>query len=340
MFKKFLVVILIAMPVLLSACEKKTENGRTELRVGVVLYKNDDPFINAMTEEIKEDLQGFENEDMHISTTIRYADGSQRIEDGVVDEMLSAGCDVLCVNLVDRTIPGNIIDAAKNKDVPVIFFNREPVYADLISWDKLYYVGSNAGESGDIQGVLAAAAIKANKKTDKNRDGKIQYVVLEGESGHQDSIIRTDRVVETLMAEGIELEKLSYQTADWSRAQAENKMTQMINTYGSEIELVLSNNDEMAIGAIEAYNKKNVELRKRPLIFGTDGMPDALNAIKEGTLAGTVYNDKEGQAMEIAKLAVALFKGEDLSGFNITNERYIMLEYAGITAENVDEYMD
>ena len=323
-----------------SACGESRESAGASLRVGVVLYRNDDPFINSMTEMIKEDLAGFENEELRVTTTVRYGDSNQRTQDEVVEEIINAGCDVLCVNLVDRTIPGNIIDAAKAKDIPVIFFNREPVYADLISWDKLYYVGSKASESGQIQGQLATAAIKANKKIDRNHDGKIQYIVLEGEVGHQDAIIRTDSAVDTLIANGIELEKLSYQTADWNRAQAENKMTQMINRYGNDIELVLANNDEMALGAIEAYNKKDILQRKRPLIFGTDGLTDALTAVKDGTLSGTVYNDKEGQAEVIAKLALALFTGEELSDFNFENERYLMLGYEGITTENVDEYME
>ena len=336
------ILLLLAVLTLtpLGGCAKKDEDSGKQLRVGVVLYKNDDPFINSLTEHLKSDLESFENEELRIVTTVRNGESSQRTEDAVVEEIIDAGCDVLCVNLVDRTVPGNIIDAAKSADIPVIFFNREPVREDLMSWDKLYYVGCKASESGQIQGKLAYEAIKKNRKSDKNKDGKIQYIVLEGETGHQDAIIRTDSVVDTLKASGIELEKLSYQTADWSRAQAENKMTQMINRYDNQIELVLANNDEMALGAIEAYNKKNIEAKKRPLIFGTDGLPDALNAVAEGTLAGTVYNDKEGQAEAIAKLALSLYKGDDLSDFAFVDERYLMLDYAGITAENVNDYME
>ena len=87
--------------------------------------------------------------------------------------------------------------------------------------DRLYYVGGKAKQSGELQGELAANYIKDNKKVDRNNDGKIQYVILEGEMGHQDAIIRTESVVECLKANGIALEKLSYQIANWNRAQAQ-----------------------------------------------------------------------------------------------------------------------
>ena len=85
---------------------------------------------------------------------------------------------------------------------------------------------------------------------DRNRDGKIQYAILEGEPNHQDAIIRTESVVNTLKNSGIELERLSYQIANWNRAQAQNRMNQIIGQYPTEIEVVLANNDAMALGAV------------------------------------------------------------------------------------------
>ena len=130
---------------------------------------------------------------------------------------MDEGCNVLCVNLVDRADPSEIIDLAREHEVPIIFFNREPVAEDLQQWDKLYYVGAEAEQSAGSQGELAAELVKENSSLDKNRDGKIQYVVLEGEAGHQDAIIRTENAVNTLKESGIEVEKLSCQIANWNR---------------------------------------------------------------------------------------------------------------------------
>ena len=84
--------------------------------------------------------------------------------------MLEDGCDIICVNLVDRTEPVTIIDMAEKKDVPVIFFNRELVEQDLERWDKLYYVGAKAFESGIMQGEMAADIFKKDPAADKNGD--------------------------------------------------------------------------------------------------------------------------------------------------------------------------
>ena len=81
-------------------------------------------------------------------------------------------------------------------------------------------------------------------------------------------------------------------------------MSRLIEQYGDEIELVISNNDEMALGAVEAWQKAGYDCRNWPVIFGIDGLDDALEAIKTGKMKGTVYNDKEDQAMELAKLSV------------------------------------
>ena len=270
---------------------------------------------------------------------VRDAAGVQRTQDDQVKELINAGCDVLCVNLVDRADPSEIIDMAREHEVPIIFFNREPVAEDLMQWDQIYYVGADAEESGVMQGELAADMIKNNSQTDRNRDGKIQYVVLEGEPGHQDAIIRTETAVKTLTDSGIELEKLSYQIANWNRAQAENRMEQLIGQYPNQIELVLSNNDDMALGAMDAYKKLNYTETALPVFFGIDGTDAGLEAVVDSELAGTVYNDKEGQAKAMAELCWALITGDGMEELEFQKERCIYLPYAKVTEENADEFI-
>lgn len=338
--KQAYILIFALLLTLLTGCGGYEESKRNIMRVGVVLYKQDDPFINALTECLKQDFTDMETEEFKIIMTVRDGDDEQSTQDEVVEEIIDAGCDVLCIDLVDRTAPSRIIEMAKKENIPIIFFNREPVREDLMQWERMYYVGADAQQSGVIQGEIAADVIKSKSDIDKNKDGRIQYVLLEGEAGHQDAIIRTDCVVKTLMNEGIELEKLSYQFADWNRAQAENKMTQLINQYGDDIELVLANNDEMALGAVAAYDNSEEYKGKRPVIFGIDGLSDALTAVAEGTIQGTVYNDKEGQALKMARLAVDLYNDEPLVEYDFTNGKYIILPYHRIDVSNVADYME
>lgn len=322
-----------------TGCQKKEKNLDKTLRVGVVTYTQDDPFINAMTQELKDNLKSMENDNFRIIVSEKNGDDSQRDQDEVVEEMIDAGCDIMCVNLVDRTAPGKIIKLARQNNIPIIFFNREPVKEDLMQWNKLYYVGCDAEQSGVMQGQIAADYIKANKNVDKNNDGKIQYVLLEGEAGHQDAISRTDSSVKTIINNGINLEKLSYQFADWNRGQAENRTTQLIDQYGNNIEMIISNNDEMAIGAVEAYKKSGYGEDEWPIICGIDGLNDALIAVKEGQMQGTVYNDKEDQSMEIAKLVVDIFKGNDLKKHNLDSGKYYVSQYKKVDINNVDDFI-
>lgn len=337
--KIYVLVLAVAMIVSLMGCGSSNKKTNKTMRVGVVTYTSDDPFINAMVEKVKSQLKTMETTNMNVIVSVRSGDNDQREQDEIVDEMIDAGCDVLCVNLVDRTAPANIIKSARQSDIPVIFFNREPVRDDLMQWEKLYYVGCDAKESGDMQGEIAANYIKNHSEVDRNGDGKIQYVLLEGEAGHQDAISRTDCSVKTIMEGGVELEKLSYQFADWNRGQAENRMTQLISQYGSQIELVISNNDEMALGAVEAYNNSKISRDRWPVIFGIDGLDDALQAIKQGNMQGTVYNDKEDQAGEIARLAVDLFKGSSLDGHRLDEGRYYVSPYWKVDVDSVDDFL-
>ena len=324
----------------LTGCGKQDTKADHMLRVGVVTYTPDDPFINAMTDIIKSNLKAKESNTMKVIVSVRSGDNDQQEQDEIVEEMIDAGCDVLCVNLVDRTAPSNIVRMARQNDIPVIFFNREPVREDLMQWEKLYYVGCDAEQSGIMQGEIAAEYINSHPEVDKNKDGKIQYVLLEGEAGHQDAISRTEYSVKTLMKNDVILEKLSYQLADWNRGQAENRMNRLISQYGKEIELVISNNDEMALGAVEAYRKAGYVREDWPVIFGIDGLEEALEAVEAGEMQGSILNDRVDQAKEMAKMAVKLFEGEEFDQESLKEGRYYFSEYQKVDGSNIDEYLN
>ena len=313
----------------LSGCSGKSDQTEKTLRVGVITYTQDDPFINGLTDELKEQLKAMENKERRIIVSTKSGNDDQQEQNEKVEEMIDAGCDVLCVNLVDRTAPYRIIRMARNENIPVIFFNREPVKEDLMQWDKLYYVGCDAEQSGIMQGEIVADYIKNHPEVDKNQDGKIQYVLLEGEAGHQDAISRTEYSVKTLMKNNVSLEKLSYQFADWNRGQAENRMTRLISQYEDGIELVISNNDEMALGARQAIEAEGYDI---PCI-GIDGITDAVAAVKEGRMIASDFQDAEGQISGAIDAAVAHLNGEEV-------EKEIWIPFQMITPDNADEYVD
>ena len=323
---------------ILAGCGKTAPGEDGKIYVGVTYYNQTDTYLGELLNCLKKEWKERESEKVDITVTVREAAGSQRTQDDQVKEMLDAGCNVLCVNLVDRASASEIIDLAREKDVPVIFFNREPVAEDLRQWEKLYYVGADARQSGSLQGELAADLIWENEQIDRNRDGKIQYVVLEGEPGHQDTIIRTENAVDTMKSKGIELEKLSYGIANWNRVQAQNRMEQMIGQHQNDIELVLANNDAMALGAIDAYKKLNYTESTLPVFLGIDGTAEGLQAVRDGSMYATVYNDKEKQAEVIAERAGSLSLGQGAGDLELENGKSIYRPYRKVTRENVSEF--
>lgn len=274
----------------LSGCSGKSDQTEKTLRVGVITYTQDDPFINGLTDELKAQLKAMENKERRIIVSTKSGNDDQQEQNEKVEEMIDAGCD--------------------------------------------------AEQSGIMQGEIAAEYINSHPEVDKNKDGKIQYVLLEGEAGHQDAISRTEYSVKTLMKNDVILEKLSYQLADWNRGQAENRMNRLISQYGKKIELVMSNNDEMALGAVEAYRKAGYAREDWPVIFGIDGLEEALEAVKAGEMQGSILNDRVDQAKEMAKMAVELFEGEDFEQESLKEGRYYFSEYQKVDGSNIDEYLN
>ena len=159
---------------LLCACAEQQTESADKIYVGVTCYNRSDTFLEELINAFKDKMSDLEEENLDSVVTIRDAAGSQRTQNDQVRELIDAGCNVLCVNLVDRADPSEIIDLARESDVPIIFFNREPVAEDLQQWDKMYYVGADAKESGVMQGEIAADVILADSQIDRNKDGKIQ----------------------------------------------------------------------------------------------------------------------------------------------------------------------
>lgn len=311
------------------------------IRIGVSVYDQYDTFVSQMMEEfnacaaLQEEATG-----TAINIDVYNAADSQSIQNNQVEEMLKDGCNVICVNLVDRTEPSAIIDMAEKNNVPVIFFNRELVEEDLERSEQLYYVGAKAFESGIMQGEIAADTLISRPGADKNGDGVFQYMVLEGEAGHQDAIVRTEYSVSTIIENEVEVEKLGYAIANWNRAQAQTKMTQMLSEYGSQIELVLANNDDMALGAIDALKASEFPRGEWPVVVGIDGTDVGLAAVAEGEMAGTVYNDKEGQARAMLDLAYALSVDGDLTELALEDGKYIRLPYAKVGPDDIADYVE
>ena len=298
------------------------------VKIGACIYRFSDAFMlrfrNAMSSESTK--EGAE-------LVLADSQNDQATQDSQVDEFIANGVNVLIINPVDRMKSQSIIDKAKSADIPVVFINREPPASILSTYSKAYYVGAKAEESGIEAGEIIASYFKSHPEADKNKDGKLQFVMLRGENGHQDMILRSRYSVEAISKAGIPPVEIAGAIANWDKLQAMNIMNAFIMSIGPEnIEAVIANNDEMALGAVEAlkandYNKGDAEMYIP--VVGVDANASALDAMNRGEMLGTVLNDADGQGSAAVKLAVMLAKGQDVSK-EVTDGKYIWIPYQKI----------
>ena len=192
----------------------------------------------------------------------------------------------------------------------------------------------------DRQGRLVLDAWRGDReRLDRSGDGVLQYVMLEGEPGHQDSLLRTEYCLKALTDGGVEVERLDRDTANWNRAQAAARIASWLEEFGDGIEVIFSNNDDMALGAIDAL--ADTPRDRWPLIVGVDATAPALEAVAAGQLYGTVHNDGRGQAQAMLDLTLALWNGEDPGqAVDLAEGHYVWLPYRQVTLENLDEFLE
>ena len=320
---KLKILLMLAVCILLTSCQGvRKEETKNSIRIGISLYRGDDTFINNLRIIMEEKAKEFERENgIKVTLDIQDAKGSQNTQNNQVDRFISLGCDVLCINPVDRMEASAIIDKAMTAEVPVVFFNRQPVEEDMNRWDQLYYVGVDAKETAILQGEMVVNLYKEQPEAvDLNGDGVVSYVLLEGETSHQDSLIRTEWSVQTLKDGGVPIEKITGGIANWERSQASALMEQWMTEYPDTIELVISNNDDMALGAIDAIERSQVTLMN---VIGIDGTTPGLEALESGKLLGTVSANKELYASAIVELAASCaLKQNPPVEYSLTDGKY------------------
>ncbi|AWK50853.1 galactose/glucose ABC transporter substrate-binding protein MglB [Clostridium beijerinckii] len=310
--------------------------------IGSAIYKFDDTFMTG----VRTAMEGQAKEK---GSTLELVDSQnkQPTQNEQVDTFITKGVNALAVNPVDRTAAGPLIAKAKEKSIPIVFLNREPEKADMDGYDKVWYVGAHAEQSGTQSGEIISDYFKAHPEADKNKDGVVQYVMLQGEPGHQDATLRTEYSIKAIEAAGLKTQKLAADTAMWDKAKATDLMKAFITGQGlDKIEAVLCNNDDMALGAVEAlkaegYNKGDAT--KYTPVVGVDATAPALQAMKEGSLLGTVLNDAANQGKATVNIAQAAAEGKDITeaniGYPVTDSKYVWINYVKVTQDNYKDYL-
>lgn len=304
----FVIVLVVGFISMMSRVASPKKNV---IKIGLCLYRFDDTFISNVRQEIEEYAKEYEKEhDIKINLEVVDARDNQNTQNHQVERFVSLDYDVLLINVVDRFAASNMIETAVGANIPIVFFNRKPVDDDLNRADNIYYVGAGPKAAGIEQAKIIINAYNENPHSiDIDGDGVINYVLLEGEPSHQDSLVRTEWVIKTLQENNIPINKLSGAIGNWERAQGSALMEDFLNKY-SNIDLVISNNDDMGLGAIDAIERANNITGIK--VVGIDGTKEALEAINEGKLLGTIESDKKEYAKAVVEIAMHSIGKSDL----------------------------
>jgi len=325
----------LALTVLMSCSMFGSMAHAADQRIGVTIYKYDDNFMSVVRKAIEKNGK----DSPEVQLLMNDSQNDQSKQNDQVDILLAKGVKALAINLVDPAAAGTVIEKARSQNVPVVFFNKEPSRQALDSYDKAYYVGTDSKESGIIQGDLIAKHWAANPNWDLNKDGQVQFVLLKGEPGHPDAEARTSYVIKELNDKGLKTEQLQLDTAMWDTAMAKDKVDAWLSgPNANKIEVIIANNDAMAMGAVEAlkaHNKTSIP------VFGVDALPEALSLVKSGAMAGTVLNDANGQAKATFDLAKNLAEGKAANEGTkwVIENKVVRIPYVGVDKDNLAEFV-
>jgi len=252
---------------------------------------------------------------------------------------------------VDRLSVFSIIEKAKVYKNKIIFFNRQPLESDMQLYDQVYYVGADAVQSAVLQASLIMDLFGNPNKLnayDLNQDNSIQVVILKGEQGHQDAEARTEYVIASLTDANYHIEVLDIGIANWDYDSAKQQMDDWMKQYPDQIELVISNNDVMALGALDTLKEVKriddvnldglLDRNTEPWlpVVGIDGLDAAIESMKQGYLYGTIRNDSIAMANAIIELAMALQNETSLDSLTtpLTQGQYIWVNYQKLSLED------
>ena len=334
--KKTLAILLAALMLIgmfsFASAEAKT------YKVGVSIYQFTDNFMTLYRNEIENYFKSLETDDVKYEITMADAKNDMAEQTNQVQNFITQGMDVIILNLVQTSSADAVIDQIVAADIPLVLINREPLaydadgktldesYEGILNNAKVCYVGADSRQSGTFQGEMVAAL---DNKGDINGDGKVSYIMIEGDPENIDAQYRTEYSIKALTDAGIEVECLDDQVGNWDQTKGQELCANALTAYGDQIEVVFCNNDGMALGAATAIQTAGRKVGENIYLLGVDALPEAIDLIKEGDMTGTVLNDHIGQSHAAVDVAVKLLNGEDI-------ENYYWVDYVKVDKAYVD----
>ncbi|WP_026491088.1 MULTISPECIES: galactose ABC transporter substrate-binding protein [unclassified Butyrivibrio] len=301
-------------------------------KVGVCIYQFSDNFMTLFRNELQNYLvaQGFNADNI----TIVDGANDQATQTNQIQNFITSGVDVLIINPVNSSSAATITDLVVGANIPLVYINREPDADEEQRWEdngwNVCYVGCDARQSGTYQGEIISDL--GMDVVDLNKDGKIQYIMIEGDPENVDAQYRTEFSIKAIEDAGLEVECLDDEVGNWDQATAQQLVANALSAH-PETEVVFCNNDAMALGALQSIQAANRTVGTDIFLVGVDALSEALEDVIAGTMTGTVFNDHFSQSHSAADAAINFLNGQ-------TNDRYIGCDYIKVTADNAQEILD
>lgn len=302
-------------------------------KIGISIYQFTDNFMTLYRTELvrylTEDL-GFNPDNI----VVQDGKNDQAEQTNQINNFITDQVDVMILNLVQSSSAPQVTDMCNEAGIPVVYINRQPDETESDRWAsdgiKATYIGADARQSGTFQGE---EILETENKGDINGDGKVSYIMVQGDPENIDAQYRTEYSIKALTDAGVEVDELLLQRGDWDQAKGQQIVQDALTQYGDDVEVVFCNNDAMALGALQAIQAAGRTIGEDIYLVGVDALTDAVQNIVDGNFTGTVFNDYFGQAQGAANLAVKFLKGEEVAPVN-------MVDYVKVTADNAQEILD
>lgn len=283
--------------------------------IGVSMALFDDNFLTVL----RNGMQDYAKTLNGVELQIEDAQNDVAKQQSQIQNFIAAGVDAIIVNPVDTDATAAMSKIAADAGIPLVYVNREPVNIDSLP-EKQAFVASNEMESGTLE----------TQEVCKLLGGKGKAVVMMGELSNQAARMRTKDIHDVLATDACKgIEIVEEQTANWSRTQGADLVTNWLSA-GVEFDAVIANNDEMAIGAIQALKAAGRSMDS-VVIGGVDATQDALAAMAAGDLDVTVFQNAAGQGQGSVDTALKLAKGESV-------EKKVYIPFELVTKDNLDKY--
>ncbi len=289
--------------------------------VGVSMALFDDNFLTVLRNGLVKYAGTLDGVDVQVEDA--QNDVAKQLDQ--INNFVASGVDAIIVNPVDTTATQAMSDAAAAAGVPLVYVNREPVNVDTLP-DNQAFVASDEKESGTLETREVCRLFKEAGKTEAS-----VYVIM-GELSNQAAVQRTQDIMDVIGGPdcGVKVSIIDKQTSNWQRDQAQNLMTNWLSA-GAPFDGVIANNDESAIGAIQAIKASGADVK--PLVIGgVDATQDALQAMQAGELDVTVFQDAAGQGKGALDAALKLAKGEAV-------DQKVYIPFQLVTPANIGDFL-